>query len=266
MPRRSGALNPSSSPLALFGSEVRVRRESMELSLDQLGSRAGYTGSYVGAVERATEMPLRAFAVRIDIALDAHGAIVRLWDGLLKESIYPPWFDWPEHERKAIALRNFQLAVISGLLQTEAYATELLYGDKAAVTARMARQKILTRESPAPPMLICLIDEAALLRDVGGPDVMREQFDHLLASASENINIHVVPSRRHRGVAGSFVLATLEDRSEVAYVETAVRGITTGEPKDLRTASERFEAIRSLALPVDQSLERIERIKVERWT
>ncbi|GAA2572653.1 helix-turn-helix transcriptional regulator [Actinomadura fulvescens] len=266
MPRRSGALNPSSSPLDLFGSEVRVRREVLGLTLDQLGARAGYTGSYVGAVERAREMPLRKFAVQVDGALDAQGAIVRLWDGLLKDGIYPSWFNWPEYEEQAVLLRSFQVALIDGLLQTEAYATHLLYGDKAAIAARMGRQKILARDDPPPPMLVCLLDEAALYRDVGGPDVMREQYDHLLTVASEEVNIHVVPSMRHRGVNGSFVLATLEDRSEVAYVETAVRGITTGEPMDLRTASERFEAIRSLALPVDQSLERIERIKAEKWT
>jgi hypothetical protein len=62
------------------------------------------------------------------------------------------------------------------------------------------------------------------------------------------------------------VLATLEDRSEVAYVETSARGITTGEPQDLATLAERFEAIRSRALPVDQSLELIARTAEERWT
>jgi transcriptional regulator with XRE-family HTH domain len=142
MPRRPGPLNPSSSPLALFGSELRVHRERAGLSQDQLGSKTNYTGSLVGAVERARDMPKREFAVAADLALAADGALTRLWDGLLKSSVYPPWFDWPLHEAETTVLRAFELSVVYGLLQTEDYARALLYGDEPAVEARMARQSV----------------------------------------------------------------------------------------------------------------------------
>ncbi|MCW2900131.1 MAG: transcriptional regulator, family [Streptosporangiaceae bacterium] len=266
MPRRSNPLDPTSSPLALFGSELRTYRDRVGLSQEQLGSKTNYTGSYVGAVERAEEMPKRRFAVAADVALNTVGALTRLWDGLLKKSVYPPWFNWPIHEAEATVLRSFQLSVVDGLLQTEDYARDLLYGDEVAVEARMARQSILTREDPAPPLLVCVLDETVLRREVGGPKVMREQLHHLVEAASERTSIHIAPARRHRGVNGSFVLATMEDRAEVAYIESAARGITTGEPTDLRTLTERFESIRSQALPVDQSLELIARTADEQWT
>jgi hypothetical protein len=104
-----------------------------------------------------------------------------------------------------------------------------------------------------------VLDETVLRREVGSPEIMREQLRHLVESASERVSIHVIRARRHRGVNGSFVLAALQDRSEVAYVETAARGVTTGEPQDLGTLTERFESIRSQALPVDQSLDLITR-------
>jgi transcriptional regulator with XRE-family HTH domain len=264
MPRRPNPLDPSSSPLALFGSELRTYRERSGLSQEQLGSKTNYAGSFVGAVERAEEMPRREFALKMDPALDTGDALTRLWDGLLKPSVYPSWFDWHLHEADATVLRSFELSVVYGLLQTEDYARDLLYGDETAVAGRMARQEILKREDPS--LVICVLDESVLWREVGGPEVMRAQLDHLVTVDSERISIHVVPSRRHRGINGSFVLATLEDRSEVAYVETSARGITTGEPQDLATLAERFEAIRSRALPVDQSLELIARTAEERWT
>jgi hypothetical protein len=95
---------------------------------------------------------------------------------------------------------------------------------------------------------------------------MREQLQHLVAVVSERISVQILPCGLHRGVNGSFALATLDDRREVAYVETAARGITTGEPADLATLTQRFESIRSRALPVDQSLDLITRTAKERWS
>jgi hypothetical protein len=237
------------------------------LTQDQLGAKLYVSGSYIGAVERAKETCVRDLAVRADEALQTQGEpLAHLWDGTMKGGAYPSWFDWPIYEEKATVLRSFQLSVVDGLLQTEDYARDLLYGDEPAVEARLARQSVLTRQDPAPPLLVCVLDETVLRREVGGPKVMREQLRHLVGSASERMSIHVAPARRHRGVNGSFVLATLEDRAEVAYMESAARGITTAEPADLRTLTERFEAIRSQALPVDQSLDLIARTADEQWT
>ncbi|GAA0355044.1 helix-turn-helix domain-containing protein [Actinoallomurus spadix] len=266
MPRRPNPLDPSSSPLALFGAELRLLRERAGLTQDQAGTKANYSGTHIGAVERAEDMPLRNFAERMDDVLDGGGVLLRLWDGLLKRSVHPPWFDWPVHESAAGLLRSFELAVVYGLLQTEAYARTLLHGDEQKVRARLARQEVLRRAEPDPPYLACVLDEAVLWRDVGGPEVMREQLQHLVAVVSERISVQILPCGAHRGVAGSFVLATVDDRRDVAYVETAARGITTGEPADLAELTERFESIRSRALPVDQSLDLITRTVKERWS
>ena len=267
MPRRPSLLDPTASPLAFWGAELRVRREEAGLSQNQLGERTNYAGSYIGAVERAEEMPRRTFAASMDQTLDAGGALLRGWDGLLKNNVYPAWFDWPPYEASATMLRSFQLAVVHGLLQTEDYASDLLYGDENAVAGRLARQAILTRTDSEPPLLVCVLDENVLHREFGGPAVMRAQLDHLAAIAeSERISIHILPSRRHRGVNGSFTLATLEDRSEVAYIDTAARGITTAEPRDLTVLNERFESVRSMAYSADQSLEIITRTARERWS
>ncbi|MBC6468969.1 DUF5753 domain-containing protein [Actinomadura alba] len=134
------------------------------------------------------------------------------------------------------------------------------------MAARLTRQSILTRENPPPPHLVCVLDEGVLYREIGSPKVMREQLEHLVASVSDRVSVQIVPSRQHRGISGSFVLATLDDRSEVAYVETAALGMTMGDPKTLTTLNESFDRIRSQALPVDMSIELITRTAERKWT
>jgi hypothetical protein len=92
----------------------------------------------------------------------------------------PPWFrSWVEHEQQAATLRIWQLGVLSGLLQTEAYARAILAVEPgvtdeevgARLTARLARQAVLTRDDP--PAAWFLVDEATLRRCVGSTAVWR---------------------------------------------------------------------------------------------
>jgi transcriptional regulator with XRE-family HTH domain len=264
MPKKPHPLNPTYSPLAMFGSELRVLRTRRNLSLEGLSALVGYSGSFIGMVERAEEMPKRDVAVDLDQALDAGESLVRMWDNALKPGPFPEWFDWHFHEALAVLLRTFQLAVIDGLFQTEEYARALLDGGETAVQGRMTRQEILTSDDP--PTLVCILDYSVLTREIGGKAVMYEQLQHLVKMASEKVHIHIIRTRHHRGIAGSFVLATMPDRSEVGYVSTAVKGLTLAQPKDLRILNDRFEAIRSKALPEDESLELILRTAEELWT
>ncbi|GAA4636406.1 hypothetical protein GCM10023196_086010 [Actinoallomurus vinaceus] len=54
--------------------------------------------------------------------------------------------------------------------------------------------------------------------------------------------------------------------TELAYVATALRGITTSESGDIRLLSDAYDEIRSRALPVEMSRDLIRRILEERWT
>ncbi len=142
----------------------------------------------------------------------------------------------------------------------------LLRGDESAVAARLHRQLILTREDPQPPILRCVIDEAVLHRPIGPPEVMREQFDHLISIVGPRLSVQVVPHGMHSGLMGGFAIATLEGGIDVLYAETAVRGLTTNDQDDVTAVIERFEAIRTEALPLSMSLELIKRTAEERWT
>ncbi|RAY11643.1 XRE family transcriptional regulator [Actinomadura craniellae] len=267
MPRPPKELNPGSSPLALFGSTLRHYREQAKLSQDQLGARINYAGSTIGDVERGETRCERVLAERADEPLQTKGMLPHLWDHLVKPAFYPAWFDWPRHEAKAAVLKSFQPIVIDGLLQTRAYANELLFGDEAAVEARMQRQTVLARQEPEPPTLFYVLPELVLHNQIGSREVMREQLEHLIASASQQIHIQVVPQgAMHPGNTGAFVIATRNDGAEIAHIDTAVHGLTMGGTEELRKLTQSFDAIRSQALPVGMSLDLIRRTVKEKWT
>jgi hypothetical protein len=164
-----------------------------------------------------------------------------------------------------VPVRSFQVALIPGLLQTPDYARAILYGSEADVESRLARQSILTKE-PVPVELYCVLDEAALRRDIGGPTVMHEQLTHLAKlGESENISIRIVPSRRHRGVRGPFAMSTLANGTQVAQTETAFGGVVSNRAEDVATVTASWEAIGSASLPEDMSRDVILRIAEELW-
>jgi tetratricopeptide (TPR) repeat protein len=76
---RARPLAAGESLAACLGAVLRRLRELRHLSQDELGRLAGYDGSYVGAVERASLRPSRQLVAALDRALDAAGGLLALW-------------------------------------------------------------------------------------------------------------------------------------------------------------------------------------------
>ncbi|GAA2433231.1 helix-turn-helix transcriptional regulator [Actinomadura vinacea] len=254
------------SPMLLaFGKQLRRYREAKGLSQEAAGQRVPVTGQYVGLVEKGKSRCTREFAATMDRELGADGRLLDLWDDLVKSPAWPTWFDWHAVEGEAIMLVSYSLALVHGLLQIPEYAAAMLHGDQAAVEARLSRQGILVREDPLPPDCVFLIDSCALHREVGSPAIMRGQLEHLITMIEKGATIQVVPTEgTHMGNMGSFTLATLEDLQEVAYVETAAKGFTMGDPEDLVAFRKALQEIQACALPVRQSVDELART-VEQW-
>ncbi|MGH3901086.1 MAG: helix-turn-helix domain-containing protein [Pseudonocardiaceae bacterium] len=104
-------------------------------------------------------------------------------------------------ESEASRMRSYEDMVVTGLLQTAAYHTALARGwiprvsDEAIaerVRFRMARQARLHANPPL--QLGTVLTEAALRQQVGGPEVMREQLQHLLTMIElPNVSIQIMP-------------------------------------------------------------------------
>jgi len=116
---------------------------------------------------------------------------------------FPQVADYVSAEAEAESVWNWEPQVIPGLLQTRDYARavrQLWLGmfpgppsetDRWAET-RLLRQQVLTRDPPL--QLSVVIDESVLRRRFGDRTVMREQLEHLVASAElPNVEVRIYP-------------------------------------------------------------------------
>ncbi|HEU5032187.1 MAG TPA: helix-turn-helix transcriptional regulator [Spirillospora sp.] len=266
-PRRRAKTSPA---LAAFGRQFRRYRERSGLSQARVGERTNKTASFVSQVESGKKRCKRNFVEIMDPVFKANGVLLGLYDDLNSDQQlgFPSWFDWPDVEAEADVLVWWEHTVVPGLLQTENYARVFLGSDEAVV-ARMSRQQILARDVPGPATLLAFVSEQVLTNLVGSREIMREQLEHLVAmSERPNVTIQVVVNDDGVPAAtgGAFILATMKDRSEVAYLETTVRGITTDDENDLSGLSGAIRALGSKALPATMSREMIKKIAEERWT
>jgi hypothetical protein len=182
------------------------------------------------------------------------------------------WFaKWADIEAEAVALRWYEPLIVPGLLQTEDYARAILSlrpgGNEedldAQVAARLARQAVLDRAQ-----LWCVLDEGVLRREIGGAKVMQAQLDRLAGLAGHpRVTIQVVPgSFGHAGLLGGFVIAELDGRPPMVYLETAAEGQVTDSPSVAAHVALRFDKIRSEALPWGASRDLIRKVAEELWT
>ena len=194
--------DPDRSALAAFADELRAQRDQAGLSRDELAARVNYSASLISMIESGHRSPSRDFAARCDEALAAPGTFARL-EARLRDVPFSSGFrPFQPYENQAAALRLFEHSLVPGLLQTEAYARAVLETHpntpaevvEERVAARMARQAVLDRDEPPPPLLWVLLDEHVLTRQIGSAKVMHDQLTHLAALARRpNITVQVIP-------------------------------------------------------------------------
>ncbi|MCW2914684.1 MAG: hypothetical protein JWN52_2752 [Actinomycetia bacterium] len=269
-------LDPT-SPLAIFGEELKHARDAAGLSQDQVGVELQYSEAQVGHIETGKRKPSLRFAEGSDRLFGTNGLFGRLHEKIEQMPSYPAWFGpWAKAEREAMSLHNYQTLIVPGLLQTEEYARAFLRGGRPRdtdeqidelVTARMERQRILTWEDP--PALWFVLDEGVLRRVIGDAAVMRKQLNHLVELAGHTqVNIQIVPlsAGARPGLSGAFVIACFPDRPDIVYLETAAEGDIVVAPKRVAPLTYTYDAVRAHALPAKHSVELIKEVVAELWT
>ncbi|MGW0809855.1 helix-turn-helix domain-containing protein [Nonomuraea sp. NPDC002799] len=267
-------LDPTASPRARFGADLRKYRLAAKLTQSQLADRIGYSKSRIGNVERGEENPTRELIELCEKALGLEGALLTHWPAISGNGM-PDWFrQWPPIERKADQLITTAPLIVPGLVQTEEYARAIFEGEphstpqqvEEAVQARMERQAIFHR--PTPPQFLVVVDEGILYRPVGEGSVTLRQLEHLIALAeNEWFTIQLLPYEAlcTAVLVGSALLAQENGVPIAAYVESAVLGRVVDKPDEIKRIVDRFERIRSAALPDYLSVQRIKE-RVATWS
>ncbi|MBW1603089.1 helix-turn-helix domain-containing protein [Streptomyces sp. JJ66] len=162
--------------------------------------------------------------------------------------VLPTWFETLLGlEEAASVIRTYEVQFVPGLLQTADYAREVArLGHARAsqeeierrVRLRMRRQELLTQQHG--PRLWAVIDEAALRRPLGGPEVMRAQITHLLEIGERaNVTLQVAPFRIG-GLAAAGGPVTLlrfnePDLPDIVYLEQLTSALYLDKRAEVET-------------------------------
>ncbi|MEU7425803.1 MULTISPECIES: helix-turn-helix transcriptional regulator [unclassified Streptomyces] len=179
-------------------------------------------------------------------------------------------------ETDAESLRVYEPQLVTGLLQTRAYAEALVQGAlpetstaeiEKRVQVRMRRQERITAENN-PLRLWVVLDEAALRRVVGSKLVMREQLEHLIEmSQLPHVTVQVLPFEvgAHPGLNGQYAILEFTDAadSSVVYLEGVTSDLYLEKAQDVQKYAVMYEHLRAQSLNVEQSRQFIaERAKI----
>jgi Domain of unknown function (DUF5753) len=162
--------------------------------------------------------------------------------------------------------------VVSGLVQTEAYAEavlrELHHHRPRADASRLVQLRMLrqTRLDADMPFDLWLIhDESVLHRVVGGGTVMAGQLARLLeVTERPGVTIQVLPftAGAHVGMRGAFSLLAFTGREPgAAYVESPAGIIFLEKPGELDEMRVAFERLSAAALSPGASRDQIARAR-----
>lgn len=268
-----------------LGTMLRELRESRDLNLQKAARLLNRTPSSLSKLEtgkRGIRRPaLEHMLDRYELAdLDQRQALYDLarhsadrgWWHRYEGKLSPSMLDYISLEAEATSIRDFQLHLITGLLQTDDYARANIASGVSQGQApdvdglaeiRMRRQQILFGDNP--PHLWAIVGEAALRQQVGGPEVMKAQLSRLIElSTLPNVTLQVLPfsAGAHPGVNGSFTTLTTKELS-VVLVENLTSGWYLEHADDVRRHNVVFDHLMAVALSPTDSRSMIERLVSE---
>ncbi|MFD7847456.1 helix-turn-helix domain-containing protein [Nocardia sp. NPDC059764] len=259
-----------SHPRQQLGAELRRLRDLAGISGRELAKRVGISQSTLSRIEAGTVVPplpqVLGWAEAVGAEEDsrqslrslteaAHTPEVEEWAGALANRPHLQ-DDVQAFERDAQVVRNFQPALVPGLLQTADYARRVFdtfdppYAPEAAaaaLAARLDRQQVLY--DPAKRFAF-LITEAALRFRPGPHRVLLAQLDRIISIETlDTVTIGVIPQdiEAITTIPHGFVIYENEDHA-VASAEPIPGSMVTRGPELVDAHRRRWDALARMAL------------------
>ena len=283
----SAGINPTVRRRRL-GAKLRELREEKTLTAEDVAQRLLVSQSKISRLENGrrsiSQRDVRDLCNVYDVTDE------KLIDALMamaRESRQRGWWhafgDVPYSvyiglEAEAVSVRNYESLFIPGMLQTREYARAVVAGIQPEAAPaqlekrteiRMMRQGLIQEGRDGgdrqPLRLWAVVDEAALHREVGNPQIMREQLEHLIELSSQpHITVQVLPytAGAHPGMSGTFSILEFEDAADatVVYLEGVTSDLYLEKEADVKTYSTMYEHLRAQALDPALTRELIDRI------
>ena len=277
-----------------LAAELREIRESKGKSGDAVAAALHWSPSKISRYERAkTGLPPSEVERLLDyyeitgprrellLAL-AQDASQKGWWEDYGDSLSPDYQQFVGLEDEASEIAVWDVYVLPGLFQTEAYARHIIstYIRIEPVTpgmidrlvkVRMRRQHIVNRESGLD--LTVVIDESVLHRRVGDERVMYEQLQRLAQDADRpNVTVQIHPlSAPHTVFVESFVIFRFDPNSDaglkdVVSTEHLRNDFSLEGEKDTYLHWVAFQMLARASLDPDRSKELILKVAESLWS
>ncbi|MEU7093835.1 helix-turn-helix domain-containing protein [Kitasatospora aureofaciens] len=252
----------------LLGSQLRKLRESRGVSREEAGYSIRASESKISRMELGRvgfkERDVADLLTLYGVDAEQERANVL---GLVREAnatswwhdygdVLPAWFqNYLGLEEAAAEILSYEVQFVHGLLQTADYARAVIAAGchgfqdeeiERRVEVRRKRQDLLTAEHP--PELLAVLDEAALRRPWGGPELMRGQLDRLLELAElPNVRLQVRPlgGAALGAESGAFsVLGFSEaELADVVYLEQFTTALYVDKPAEVASYRQAMDGL-----------------------
>ncbi|GAA4869551.1 helix-turn-helix transcriptional regulator [Saccharopolyspora cebuensis] len=270
--------NRSGSPRnRALGAELREIRERAGVTVRELAQRIGGHHSKYTRNEQATRSPSPEEVASIMTALGASEAERERLTEMAREHVTGVnWLksgsagslgiaheltDLMEFERTATSITDISPILIPGLLQTSDYARAVMGGMPshevdARVAMRVGRRDVLMRRNDAPDFH-AFIEESALHKQLGGPDVMAEQLHHISTMAEQaNVTVQVIPASLtswHAALGGPFIYFEFPKAPPIVHLEHVSSSVFLSESEDVAAYRQAVDSVARAAMTIDQS-------------
>ncbi|WP_200804461.1 helix-turn-helix domain-containing protein [Actinacidiphila paucisporea] len=257
----------------MYGEELRVRREAAGLTQLALGEAVILSPSMIAHIEAGRRKPRRDDAKRLDRTLGTDGFFTRFLPTLEGRRYAEHFTEAADAETRAIAIYEYAVSLVPGLLQIGGYARALFEAQHAnyvreevdkLVVNRLVRARILSASNG--PAVWVILSETVLRLVVGGPAVMAEQLRHIFElGRSGRVLVQVVPhsAGAHATMMSMMSLMCFEDEPDAAYVEGLYTGAFIDDPARVRAYRDAYDLAKAAGLSPEASLGVIESVAKE---
>ncbi|MFH8608780.1 helix-turn-helix domain-containing protein [Streptomyces sp. NPDC018029] len=248
------------------GNQLKRWRMKANVTREELGAAANYAPDTIKAMEQGVRMPTARVLDVADGMCGADGLLRAAKDYVKAEKFPPRAQDFMEYEQRAVSLWWYEVVLIPGLLQTEAYARRLISSFvpplddetiEERVAGRLERTELLHRK-PMTAFSFALYEPA-----LRGPHVDKDQLLHLLeVGRRNNVSIQVLPYARavSSALMGQMVLLETQDRERFAYADGSSVSQLTSDVEVVSSYTERLSVIRAESLGTEGSVRFIEQM------
>lgn len=265
-----------------LGAELRRLREDVGMSGEEVAEHMDWSLSKLSRIETGR---ISVLWEAVAALLDHYGlregeqreALIKLAREAKQQGWWQPYSDllsrdyvtYIDLETAAESLRLYQASMIPGLLQTPEYARAIIadagaldlddYEVERRGNLRMERQSVLENDGSLD--LWVILDEAALRRTIGTPEVMAAQLRRLAEAARQpGITLQVIPfeAGAHASLPGSFGIFSFDEgEKDVAFIESFAGTLYLERENEINAANLTYDHLRATAKNAADSLKMI---------